>query len=263
MVYHNIHEPLCGWSVTIFMNHFVMVCHSTHEPLCDGVPIFMNHFVASFVHSCSFLEQMKQWQPCHLHLTRLLQSASFLTSTLSDELCLGTNNRATSLELLTRKNVPNSFFGASIGHQPSRSKHLQQSASGHIPTLGKCCQQHYQAHSACNATTGQHLVFNWSAHYSGSLSLHCYQRTRPQRSDRLRCPRAPSTRSTSHGLTLPSRNQPMAALLTSAHSQRQTGHSLPVLWCKRVTSWPHELQLYLISVWPFSGSHIFTKASPH
>ena len=133
---------------------------------------------------------------------RLLQSASFFTPTLGNELYLLTNNGATSSELLAHKSAFNSFW-APTGHQQSRSKHCQHSSSGHIPAPGKCCPQHYWAHSARNATTGQHLVFNRSAHYSGSPSLHHCQHVGSQHSDGLCCPRALSAHSASHGLTLP------------------------------------------------------------
>ena len=51
------------------------------------------------------------WQPRHMHLMHLLQSASFFTPTLGNELCLLTNNGAMSSEPQVHKNAPNSFLG--------------------------------------------------------------------------------------------------------------------------------------------------------
>jgi hypothetical protein len=106
------------------------------------------------------------------------------------------------------------IFCAPTGHQPSRSKHHWHSASGHIAAPRKRCLQHYRAHSACNVTTCQYLVFDRSVHYSGSLSLHRCQRAEPQCSDGLGFPCAPSAHNASHGLMLPWHNWPMAVLLT-------------------------------------------------
>jgi hypothetical protein len=150
----------------------------------------------------SAVSQNHLWQPCYMHLLRFLQSASFFTPTLGDELRLLTNNGATNSEPLAHKNTPNSFW-APIGHQPSRSKHRRHSSSEYIPAPGKCWPQHHRAHSARNATASQHLVFNGSAHYSSSLSLHCCQRAGPHCSDGLCCPFAPLAHNISHGLTLP------------------------------------------------------------
>jgi hypothetical protein len=56
-----------------------------------------------------------------------------------------------------------------------------------------------RAHAAHNTTgltppTTQHLVFNWSAHYSGSLSLHHCERARPQHLTRATLPCASGPR---------------------------------------------------------------------
>ena len=78
---------------------------------------------------------------------------------------------AMSSEPLVYKTRPTVSW-APIGHQPSRSKRHQHSTSGHITAPSKLPATLHQAHSACNATTDQQLVFNRSTCYSGSLSLH-------------------------------------------------------------------------------------------
>jgi hypothetical protein len=108
---------------------------------------------------------MSLWQPQHMRLTHLLQSASFCTPTLGDKLRLLTNNGAINSEPLGHTKHAQQFFWPPTGHQPSRSKHCQHSSLGHIPAPGKCCQQHYWSHSAPTqppvntwSSTGQHTT---------------------------------------------------------------------------------------------------------
>ena len=128
-----------------------------------------------------FILYLTLWQSRH---TCLFLSASFFTPTLGNKLCLLTNNKATSSVPLAHKNVPNSFFGHQLvtSHQGVNiASTPHQGTSPHL------------ANAAHNEITGQHLVFNWSAHYSSSLSLHHCQCVGPQCSDGL----TPPSRSTS------------------------------------------------------------------
>ena len=85
----------------------------THRP--SVVPdLQTNATHRAFLLSTALIEAelLHMWQPRHM---RLLQSASFFTPTLGDELRLLTNNGATSSEPLAHKNAPNSFFGHQVG----------------------------------------------------------------------------------------------------------------------------------------------------
>jgi hypothetical protein len=92
---------------------------------------------------------------CGNHAKRLLQSASFFTPTLGDDLRLLTNNGATSSEPPAHKNAPNSFFGHQVGpvkeaesniskpRGKKTTKKIRATGTNEKATISKCAAKVY------------------------------------------------------------------------------------------------------------------------